>query len=799
MINKIKSDYILHFILISIVLLYHFLLHASLSAQSRITYNERQLFLSGSNIAWVNFARDIGDTVTNYVAFRSVFDSVSANHGNALRWWLHTTGHYSPSFDTTGKANGPGTFTITQLQTVLDDAWQRKVGLILCLWSFDMLRSTNPDSIKYRNKLMLNDTTYLNAYINNALIPIVNALKEHPAIIAWEVFNEAEGMSLEYGWSDLTSADIPMENIQRFVNKVAGAIHRTDSKSQVTTGAWCFKVLTDVAPLGKHPSIESTLKSMSVEEKAQIERDFSAKYHFNLTVEEILTRFQVTVQDKNYYRDDRLIAIGGDPLGTLDFYSVHYYTWGGTALSPFHHHYSYWQLDKPIVVAEFFLENTFGVPIRLMYRNLFDNGYAGALTWQWYSVTEQRDRTREAMNDLFLLHPDDLDVTQTSGKIYAFFSSSAVIDKGDSATITWITSSGSSTQLDGVPVPNRGSLIVSPTIASEYTLRTTGTVSDTAAVRIRLYPRGVILSFSVNPKVIAEGDSSIVSWRASYGSQVTLNNVQVNVRDSMKVGVQTTTFYRLNATGDTSTTAQAVLNVVPVEELNRAFERPITVYPDDSLSSPRLIVDGSFVSQWTSSSSSLIKIVIDLQQVYQVNKILFSWGQNYAVQYRIVTGVNGTSDWKQVLQVLNGTGSKYSHDTLNLVCRYLWIQLDKRLSTNSGYNLNEIQVFGIVNTTQIIDNASNRNHPTQFQLFDNYPNPFNPTTTISFSVPGEGETTLIIYNLLGEEVYRLFQGEAKPGLIYEYKWSGENLSSGVYFSRITWQGHTLTNKILLLR
>ena len=79
MINKIKSDYILHFILISIVLLYHFLLHASLSAQSRITYNERQLFLSGSNIAWVNFARDIGDTVTNYVAFRSVFDSVSAN------------------------------------------------------------------------------------------------------------------------------------------------------------------------------------------------------------------------------------------------------------------------------------------------------------------------------------------------------------------------------------------------------------------------------------------------------------------------------------------------------------------------------------------------------------------------------------------------------------------------------------------------------------------------------------------------------------------------------------------------
>ena len=55
-------------------------------------------------------------------------------------------------------------------------------------------------------------------------------------------------------------------------------------------------------------------------------------------------------ENRNYYSDARLIAAGGDPLGVLDFYTVHYYAWGSTQISPFHHDASFWGLDKPLVL-----------------------------------------------------------------------------------------------------------------------------------------------------------------------------------------------------------------------------------------------------------------------------------------------------------------------------------------------------------------------------------------------------------------------------------------------------------------
>jgi hypothetical protein len=107
-------------------------------------------------------------------------------------------------------------------------------------------------------------------------------------------------------------------------------------------------------------------------------------------------------------------------------------------------------------------------------------------------------------------------------------------------------------------------------------------------------------------------------------------------------------------------------------------------------------------------------------------------------------------------------------------------------------------MFGVVSPTGIGE-STRGDVPRTFSLFDNYPNPFNPSTTISFSVPDDGEATLKIYNLLGDEIITLFHGIAKARTFHQNIFNGDGLSSGVYFARLTWKGQLLVKKLLLLK
>ncbi|MFH0989529.1 MAG: Ig-like domain-containing protein [bacterium] len=389
----------------------------SFSQSNRITYNNQRLFLSGANLAWLSFAGDIGPTQANYAKFGEILLMMHDSGGNSMRWWLHTNGTISPQFNDSGYVIGPGDGTLDDLKKVLDLAWEREIGLKLCLWSFDMLRSSNNSTVLNRNRLMLNDTNYTRAYIKNCLIPLVNALKGHPAIVAWEIFNEPEGMSNEFGWSEIQH--VPMASIQRFVNLCAGAIHRADPAAKVTNGCWAFLALTDVATtsisLGK---IGIDLSQLGIAEREDMEKRFTDKYGITLTAEEIVQHYQRAAlqANYNYYSDSRLIAAGGDVQGTLDFYSVHYYDWAGTSLSPFSRPALFWNLDKPIVVAEFHMKDTFGVPKQYLFEVLFQNEYAGALPWSWTdnAVTKVEDMLA-GMKYMWDNHKNDVDVLGIGG------------------------------------------------------------------------------------------------------------------------------------------------------------------------------------------------------------------------------------------------------------------------------------------------------------------------------------------------------------------------------------------------
>ncbi len=82
--------------------------------------------------------------------------------------------------------------------------------------------------------------------------------------------------------------------------------------------------------------------------------------------------------------------------------------------------------------------------------------------------------------------------------------------------------------------------------------------------------------------------------------------------------------------------------------------------------------------------------------------------------------------------------------------------------------------------------------------FKIFPNPFNPNTTIEYSLQKSSETSIEIYNILGEEVIRLVNGFKNAGS-HKISWSANNIPSGVYFCRIISGNFLETKKIVLLR
>ncbi|MFQ6112655.1 MAG: FlgD immunoglobulin-like domain containing protein [bacterium] len=93
--------------------------------------------------------------------------------------------------------------------------------------------------------------------------------------------------------------------------------------------------------------------------------------------------------------------------------------------------------------------------------------------------------------------------------------------------------------------------------------------------------------------------------------------------------------------------------------------------------------------------------------------------------------------------------------------------------------------------------------PKDFQLSQNFPNPFNPSTKIIYDVPRAAEVKLQVYNLLGQQIRTLFDGKKAAGT-YTTQWDGlndkgEQVAAGVYFLRLETDNLSLTRKMLLVR
>ena len=145
---------------------------------------------------------------------------------------------------------------------------------------------------------------------------------------------------------------------------------------------------------------------------------------------------------------------------------------------------------------------------------------------------------------------------------------------------------------------------------------------------------------------------------------------------------------------------------------------------------------------------------------------------NYGFDVERTIQLNGKSAWSKI-GFVNGGGNSNSKKYYSFT--------DKNVSGNKSYSyrLKQIDKNGTFKYLSTI-NVVAKDVPSSYALEQNFPNPFNPSTTIRYSIPLESNVNLTIYNVVGQTVKVLTPGLQQPGN-YDLTFNAEGLASGVYF------------------
>jgi hypothetical protein len=147
-------------------------------------------------------------------------------------------------------------------------------------------------------------------------------------------------------------------------------------------------------------------------------------------------------------------------------------------------------------------------------------------------------------------------------------------------------------------------------------------------------------------------------------------------------------------------------------------------------------------------------------------------------------------------------GIKYDPDSSGAsipslgVCEFSNDPVDQKYSRNLGTG-NGIYLLATSSTvTAVVENSR---LPGQFILYPNYPNPFNPSTTIKFSLNTASKVNLLVYDLTGKLVDVIMKGEFKSAGTYDVVFNASRLTSGVYFLQLEAGNYSKTQKMVYLK
>lgn len=208
----------------------------------------------------------------------------------------------------------------------------------------------------------------------------------------------------------------------------------------------------------------------------------------------------------------------------------------------------------------------------------------------------------------------------------------------------------------------------------------------------------------------------------------------------------------------------------------------------------------------------------DLDGTYRVNLVLLESGMVYPqtgngscpgssnyVHDHVCKGlINGATG-----EVIHTSGTWTTGTVKNVTTNYTLA--NDVVPENSDIAIFVWKEFGSISTQSDIINSisipvdeptgiigTNGTVPTEYNLSQNFPNPFNPTTNIIFSVPVDGNVSLKFYDALGNEISSYLDGFLKAGT-YNAQFEGADLPSGVYFYTLNAEGFSMTKKMMLIK
>ena len=384
-----------------------------------------------------------------------------------------------------------------------------------------------------------------------------------------------------------------------------------------------------------------------------------------------------------------------------------------------------------------------------------------------------------------------------SGIIRSFAAGSSTFEQGQSVKLYWETTSESIVTINGSPVASTDSLTVNPVGTTVYKLKATGVHSDSVSVTVKYLPSGLIKSFKANPPVLdlGLGDSSLLSWTTTIGSSVKINGEQVSESGSKYVKPSLTTEYVLEAIGDSSDNSQLSVQLLSSELIDRASHKLVKTSSVGRGSSGDLAVDDDSLTYWISNSNNSNWIYVDLGKMFKVERIVLNWGANYATKYN-VQGFNDKNVTTNLFTNYVSDGGYDEFKNFTSDSKIIRILCLAKVSADSGYTLKEFKIYGTPLTVTGI-NENNLLSENYF-LFQNFPNPFNPATSISYQLKTSSHVELKIYDLLGREIKTLVN-EVKPTGIYSEKFDASNLTSGIYLYRLKSGTFVETKKMTVMK